>query len=264
VRYVLALGFLAVVTLAACGDDDDPDEPAGPTVSATSDETTADVHWSYEGDTGPANWASLSDEFAACAEGVEQSPVAIETTELEPEDIPDPQLNWPVADVELVNNGHTVQANLPDGMTSDLNGRTYQLLQFHWHRPSEHSVDGRQFDLEMHFVHSDTSGELAVLGVLLEGGDGAPVLDALLAEPPAEGVAVVVPEVNLRELLPEDLSTYLYAGSLTTPPCSEGVAWHLLTTPGSVSEEQVETFPFENNARPVQPLHGRAVSADED
>jgi carbonic anhydrase len=179
-------------------------------------------------------------------------------------DIADPVLNWQAGDLELINNGHTIQANVPEGSQSELNGQTYDLIQFHWHRPSEHTVDGDPFAMELHFVHADASGNLAVLGVLLKEGDANPLYDILWEGQPEEGEANTLSDVDFSRLLPGDLTTYVYAGSLTTPPCSEGVAWNVLETPAGISAEQVRAFLYDGNARLVQPVNDRSVEVDED
>ena len=261
---VCASILVCALMLAACGGDDDPAGASGtPTPTAGEQEDEHEVHWGYEGETGAGNWAELSDAFAVCEAGVEQSPIDIESAGAEGEDIADPVLDWQTGDIEIINNGHTIQANVPEGSTSEFDGQTYNLLQFHWHRPSEHTVDGDPFAMELHFVHADASGSLAVLGVLIEEGDGSPLYDTLWEQQPAEGESSTLEDIDFSQLLPGDLATYVYPGSLTTPPCSEGVNWNVLRRPVSISTEQAEGFLYDGNARPVQPVNDRSVVADE-
>lgn len=260
----LALILVFALLLAACGGDDDSSgAPTTPTPTASEQEDEHEVHWGYDGETGAGNWAELSDGFAICEAGAEQSPIDIESAAAAMEDIAGPVLDWQTGDIEIINNGHTIQANVPEGSTSEFDDKAYHLLQFHWHRPSEHTVDGDPFAMELHFVHADASGNLAVLGVLIEEGDGNPLYDALWEQQPADGESRILEGVDFSQLLPDDLSTYVYAGSLTTPPCSEGVAWNVLRDLASVSTEQVEAFLYDGNARPVQPVNDRVVLADE-
>jgi carbonic anhydrase len=271
-RSMLAALLLCAVLLPACGADDDGSSGDSSTPALTTEERESDdhedeegeAHWGYAGDIGPAHWGSLSEEFAACEAGVEQSPIDIEPTDVEGTDIADPVLNWQAGDLELINNGHTIQANVPEGSQSELNGQTYDLIQFHWHRPSEHTVDGDPFAMELHFVHADATGNLAVLGVLLKEGDANPLYDILWEGQPEEGEARRLSDVDFSGLLPGDLTTYVYAGSLTTPPCSEGVAWNVLETPAGISAEQVRAFLFDGNARLVQPVNDRSVEVGQD
>lgn len=269
-RWLVVVFLVCALLLPACGDDD---SSAASSASApateertpdTSEGEEAEVHWGYEGDIGPANWASLSQEFAICEAGVEQSPIDIESVDTEAADIIDPALSWQAADLEIINNGHTIQANVPKGSTSELDGQTYDLIQFHWHRPSEHTVDGEPFAMELHFVHASVEGNLAVLAVLLEKSDANSLYDTLWEHLPEAGETNLLSDVDFSRLLPDDLTTYVYAGSLTTPPCSEGVAWNIFATPAGISAEQMEAFPYDGNARPTQPLNDRSVKLDED
>lgn len=224
------------------------------------------LHWEYEGEEGPENWGELADEFVLCGAGTAQSPIDVTgETELNLSDI---HFDYNESALNIFNNGHTIQVNVDDGSTISYNGITYNLLQFHFHHPSEHTVDGVAADMEMHFVHIDpNSGNLAVVGVMLVAGEEASdsyaaVFDHLPAEvgePEAMGNTV-----DVASLLPENLLFTTYNGSLTTPPCSEIVRWLVLDTPMTLSSEQIETFAaiHEMNARPVQPLNGRDLLGD--
>ncbi len=260
--------LVCALLLAACRDaDESASEAATPTSTAhepgSDEHEEGAVHWGYEADTGAENWASLSEEFATCEAGVEQSPIDIESADAEGKDISDPVLNWQTSDLEIINNGHTIQANVAAGSTSELDGQIYNLLQFHWHRPSEHTVDGDPFAMELHLVHSNASGNLAVLGVLLEEGTGSPLYNTLWEQQSEVGESNTLTGIDFSGLLPDDLTTYVYAGSLTTPPCSEGVTWNVLESPANISPGQVEGFLYDGNARPAPPVNERTVEIDE-
>ena len=221
-------------------------------------------HWGYEGAHGPEHWGSLDPGFAACSEGTRQSP--IDLAEAEPGDLPDIAFDYAPSAISIGNNGHTIQVDYQPGSGIVLEGTRYGLRQFHFHHPSEHTVEGGSFPLEMHLVHSAADGALAVVGVLFEEGPPnealGPVWERLPAEP---GPTAVVPGmVDAAALLPQRKTTWRYAGSLTTPPCTEGVSWLVMTEPLTVSAEQVGAFTaiFPGNARPVQPRHGRRLQSD--
>ena len=162
----------------------------------------------------------------------------------------------------MVNNGHTIQADVANGGVIEVDGVPYTLVQFHFHAPSEHTVGGKRFAMETHFVHKSAKGELAVIGVLHEAGDAnealAPLWSAL---PNTTEEKKPLAKFDLASVLPADRSMYRYAGSLTTPPCTEGVRWQLLQSPTSVSDAQVKAFNaiIKPDARPIQPQKARDV-----
>jgi carbonic anhydrase len=224
-----------------------------------------DVHWTYEGESGPAAWGAINPEWAACSEGVQQSPINLTGADLS--DLADPVLSYQPVALQLLNNGHTVQAAIAAGNTLEVDGVTYEMLQFHLHSPSEHSVDGALTPLEIHFVHQSQDGVLAVLGVMVQEGAFNPAYEAVMSSLPASEGETVAPEgvlIDITGLLPAERTTYRYQGSLTTPPCSEGVQWMVLTTPVEMSAEQIAAFsalyPVSN--RPVQPLNERTLIRD--
>ena len=213
---------------------------------------------------GPANWGALSPDYALCADGSAQSPIDIRGAHAL--NLVDIEFHYGESANNIFNNGHTIQVDVDPGSHIIYNGITYDLLQFHFHAPSEHTIAGERAPMEIHFVHQDpNSGNLAVVGILLTEGDDdsdayAAVFDHLPAqvgEPEAQG-----DPLDLAGLLPERHGYYSYQGSLTTPPCSEIVRWLLLDTPVALSAEQMAAFSaiYDGNARPVQPL-GRAGSA---
>jgi len=220
-----------------------------------------EAHWSYEGATGPAKWGDLDAADKACAIGSQQSPIDIDRTVHA--QLPELKLNWAKSADTIVNNGHTIQLNSADGSTLAFGDGKYQLVQFHFHRPSEHTIAGKQFPMEAHFVHRADSGGLAVVGVLMAEGQANEAFRRIVKTMPAtEGPAVKAdPHIDPNALLPRKLSYYRYSGSLTTPPCSEIVEWLLLTAPIHVAAADVETFAklYPMNARPVQKDNRRFV-----
>ncbi len=226
----------------------------------------ADVHWGYDGDEGPAYWGALSPDFALCADGSAQSPIDIR--EASPLDLVDIEFHYRETENAIVNNGHTIQVDVAAGSVIVYNGISYELLQFHFHAPSEHSIDGEAAPMEIHFVHRDpNSGALAVVGVMLTEGEGdneayVPVFDAMPADV-GEAQAMSAP-LALEALLPQTRAYYTYQGSLTTPPCSEIVRWLLLDTPVELSAAQIAAYTeiYAGNARPVQPLGKRDLLRD--
>ncbi len=218
-------------------------------------------HWSYEGETGPEKWGELSTDFEACKIGENQSPIDI--TGASAADLPALQLNYNPTNYEIVNNGHTIQVNLKDAGKLVIGEDSYSLLQFHFHHPSEEAVDGERFPLVAHFVHKADDGELAVIGLLFSEGDKNALLSSVFANMPGEAKATVDGEgtLNPSEILGSELGYYTFTGSLTTPPCSEGVRWIVLKSPTTVGGEQLAAFKklFPMNARPIQPLNDREI-----
>jgi len=220
--------------------------------------------WSYSGATGPEHWGDLSPEFAACKDGKRQSPIDI----VHPQMVQLPAIHvasHPVP-LHLVNNGHTIMQAYPhdSGNTMMVDGQEYELQQFHFHLPSEEAIDGMHYEMVAHLVYANKQGQLAVIGVLVKKGKANPVISTLWSHLPqsagqeSQSDAVVV---NLVHLLPAKRTYYTYPGSLTTPPCTEGVTFYILDTPMEFSEAQIAKFAaiYPDNARPVQPLNGRTV-----
>lgn len=223
------------------------------------------VHWTYEGEEGPEHWGDLSQDYALCSTGREQSPINL--TNAEASDLQDIIFEYKSSAVKILNNGHTVQVNYDTGSFIAINGTRYQLIQFHFHVPSEHSVEGELKAMEMHLVHKADDESLAVVGVMINIGAEneafASVWDNLPAEESPE-TTIAGATVDAASLLPDTLTYYTYPGSLTTPPCSEKVTWLVLTTPIEMSAEQIEAFEaiVELNNRPVQPLNERDLQED--
>jgi len=219
-------------------------------------------HWSYEGSQGPKNWDKLDPAYATCAAGHAQSPIDIQHAK--PAELPPLGFDYRSVPLNIINNGHTIQVNYGPGSTLIVGDKTYALKQFHFHHPSEESIDGRGFDLVAHLVHDDGSGHLAVVAVLFKTGPLNTLLETVWQNIPAQtGKAADVPSVslNVTDLLPADHGYYAFAGSLTTPPCSEGVTWYVLKNQATLSADQLAAFAklYPRNARPIQPAYGRAV-----
>jgi len=220
------------------------------------------AHWGYAGEAGPEHWGDLSHEFTTCKDGRSQSPIDIAGAK--EADSPGIEFSYSDAPLEILNNGHAIQANYADGSHITVNGEEFELLQFHFHGPSEDTVDGKHYDMQAHLVHKNKSGGLAVVGVFLTKGKENDFIKALWAHmPEEEGVKNSVPEVmiNAKSLLPEDGTYYSFSGSLTTPPCTEGVKWMVMKQPVEVSEAQIKEFSsvIHMNARPTQPINDRVI-----
>ena len=217
-------------------------------------------HWAYEGEMGPDKWGSA---FPVCGTGQAQSPVDIHGPfEKAAHPI---KLNYKPTPLKVLNNGHTIQATVGPGSTLTVNNVAYELLQFHFHRPSEERIDGKPSAMVAHFVHKSAAGKLAVVGILLSEGKENPVVRSIWANAPqheAPEVAVAGAEINPASMLPERLEYYSFEGSLTTPPCTEGVTFYIVKAATDISRAQIDAFPFKANARPVQPLNGRKVSVN--
>jgi carbonic anhydrase len=236
------------------------------TSSAAVAQTQPD--WSYLGKTGPVFWSRLSPAYKACSTGHEQSPVDIRNARLNPALQPI-QFHYLAGPVTLENNGHTVEVHVDPGSYIVVDGVRYNLIQFHFHHPSEHTIKGRLADMEIHFVHRSADGKLAVLAVLLNEGMGYP--NATLATlwehlPTQAGKSEKITDmVDPAGLLPADRGYWTYTGSLTSPPCTEGVSWFVFEQPMSISRSQYNAFSalYQRNTRPTQDLHGRKIQANE-
>jgi carbonic anhydrase len=234
------------------------DLAAGPTAAAAA------PRWSYFGADGPDRWGALSNAFVTCASGAQQSP--IDLSRAAARDLVNPQPAYQPSQGRIVDDGHTVLVDLEAGSSLLLDGVPYALVQLHFHSPSEHTVDGHSYAVELHLVHQAQNGALAVVGVLMAGGAENPALAPLIdAIPSREGR-----EVRLREpfdpsgLLPADRRAYRYAGSLTTPPCTEGIGWVVMATPIPASGQQIAALAraLEGNSRPLQARGDRELLLD--
>jgi carbonic anhydrase len=222
-----------------------------------------EVHWSYIGAGAPQEWGNLKPEYEACAKGQRQSPIDIKDgARLELQPI---VFDYKPSPLRIVDNGHTVQVNYAEGSSITVAGERFELEQFHFHKPAEERIDGRAFDMVAHLVHRNLDGRLAVVAVLFEAREQAhPFLRTLWPHLPLEPGREVLPKdasIDVNALLPEVRTYFTYIGSLTTPPCSEGVLWLVLKTPVEIAPEQVAVFGklYSMNARPLQPARGRLI-----
>jgi carbonic anhydrase len=213
--------------------------------------------WGYDGAIAPELWGSLDPEWAVCDSGMEQSPIDI------PADAPTTggiEIDYTASDARWVDTGYTLQADFEPGNTLTLDGEEFALVQFHFHAQSENTLAGEYAPMEVHFVHANAARELAVVGVMLEEGEHNPAYAALFDRVPAKPKSpVTVLGLDLENLLPESRTAYRFMGSLTTPPCSEGVHWNVLDEPVELSAEQIRAYTdlHPNNYRPVQPWNDR-------
>ncbi len=222
----------------------------------------AAVHWGYGEDAGPLKWGDLKSEYFMCKEGKNQSPINI-TSAYEVEKKP-LKINHKAGGEEVIFNGHAVQVNYKAGSSIDVDGHVFELKQFHFHNPSENTIDGKSFPMEAHFVHADKDGNLAVLGLMFVEGEAnaelAKLIEVLPKKAGEKNKLKTVADSN--GLLPKEKDYYRFTGSLTTPPCSEGVIWAVFKKPVSASKEQLEAIASvlgHANNRPTQPINARII-----
>ena len=247
-----------VTTLAACGDSSSTSSTSSTSRNASNVEE-APVKWSYKGDTGPTKWGTLSPAYAAC-NGTSQTPINI----VDPKSAtsPDPVINYSKGSVDEFNNGHSVEAKAAAGNSITVDGTKSELLQMHYHAKSEHTINGNYSPAEVHFVHKSNAGVLTVIGVMLEKGSTSnaawePFVDAINTP---EGTKKTT-TFDWPAMLPTSLQSIRYSGSLTTPPCTQGVKWLVMKEPVTLSQAQIDaiTAVYSDNYRPVQPVNGRTV-----
>jgi carbonic anhydrase len=221
----------------------------------------ARIPWSYEGASGPDKWGQLKPEFSQCTNGTRQSPIDIRdgiSVQLDPV-----QFDYKSSSFGVIDTGRTVQVNVAPGNTIEVMGRKYELVRFDFQRPSEERIDGRQFDMGVHLVHKDAQGRTAVVAVLLDRGAEQPVIQSVWNNLPLEQGEELAAKagIDLTQLLPSDRRYFTYMGSMTTPPCKEGVLWMVMKSPVAISSEQLAVFSrlYKMNARPIQSASGRLI-----
>jgi len=223
-----------------------------------------ETQWTHEGKSGPDHWGELSTSFSACKWGTQQSPINLVKSVVQ--ELPAVSFHYQPSEIRILNNGHTIQINYDAGSYLETNGKRYDLLQFHFHSPSEHTIDGQLFPAELHLVHKSVDGQLAVVGVILQEGEDNKALEIVWKHLPAKEAPEksVGEQVNALDFLPDDQTTFRYIGSLTMPPCTEGVGWFVMATPVYISAQQLAAFRaiFNSNNRPVQALQNHQVVTD--
>lgn len=249
-RTIFITTILAVVA-SSCGND--------PGINIPEDCTG--IAWHYEGKSGPEEWQFLCVGYAECG-GTTQSPINI----IQPATSSGSgnlSLNYVSSTTDIVNNGHTIQFNYNSGSTMQWRGQAWELLQFHMHTASEHTINGASYPMEAHFVHKNQAGELAVIGILFESGQASAFFNPFMSTlPTTKGQTVKTPTTyTVKDVFPASLGHYQYDGSLTTPPCSKGVNWIVLRQTMTASAAQITQFKtiMKQNNRPVQSLNGRQV-----
>jgi len=267
-RINMPTAMAAVVVLSFFVAGCDKTKPAPTTSSPAPSQVEPKPKWDYSTERGPEQWGELSSDYVLAAIGRSQSPIDIVTKDVITADLPLLEFDTHPASLKVLNNGHSVEFIAPGGSTLNYRGQTYKLTQYHFHAPSEHTIDGKHADVEVHFVHSDGAGQLAVVAVLYEEGDeDHPSFLVLNDQAPTKaGEEKVFPEtrIDVKGYFPSSAKQhkyFMYDGSLTTPPASEGVRWFICTETVSVSRRQIDIVKklyFHNN-RPVQPAHARLV-----
>ena len=267
-----------VVMLIGCTlkESDTSESSSSPESSREISASARPVHWGYEGEDGPGNWASLSPVYALCGNGQHQSPINIVKSDAKGGAVW--KLDYKTTSLriahnehmeDIIDNGHTIQITVDEGSTFAFNDKVYELKQFHFHTPSEHTIDGQHAPMEMHMVHQSEDGSLAVVGVLFqEGKEPNKNFEKIIANlPDAKGESKHITDTNLelQVHLPADNYAYHYTGSLTTPPCSEDVQWLVLRDPVYLAADQINAFSSRigPNNRPTQSLNDRHVKVDD-
>jgi len=224
------------------------------------------ANWAYEGKDGPLNWGKLDPAYAACSKGKEQSPIDIRGAHLN-KSLPPIEFHYIAGSMTLTNTGHTVQVTPPAGSYIVVGGTRYDLVQFHFHHPGEEAVKGKLPDMTLHLVHKSADGKYAVIAVRLNEGDPNAVLAALWQHLPKKTGETdkLTDEMSPAGLLPADRGYWTYTGSLTAPPCTEGVRWFVFEQEVDISRAQLRAFGalYKVNSRLIQDTHGRKIEASE-
>ncbi len=263
---LMVYSLLSVIPLGAYADDISEKITKTPEVaSRSSHDKRLQSHWNYRGIEGPEHWGMLSKEYTTCEKGNRQSPIDITMAD-HGDHHQELVFHYQTSQLHETNNGHTIQVSHLSGCRVDLNNRKYKLRQFHFHAPSEHHIEGKAFPMEMHLVHQDNDNHILVIAVMMETDATQPVLSKLwkwLPEQREKEVSIPL-ELSLTDVLPTNTHHYTYSGSLTTPPCTEGVQWIVLKEPMHVTKQDVDQFVhiIGHNARPIQPLRNRPINED--
>ncbi|OTQ32231.1 carbonic anhydrase [Gilliamella apicola] len=229
-------------------------------LSCVAEEHTS--HWGYKGQEKPENWGKLSPEYSTCENGKNQSPINIDhVLKTQHENL---TFSFETGKQEIVNNGHTIQVNVTGNNQLILDEQIFTLQQFHFHTPSENTIKGKHYPMEAHFVYKNKAGELTVVALMFNNGEANPEIAKAWQQMPAEvnNKIILDKAVDINTLFPKKLDYYRFSGSLTTPPCTEGVRWIVLEQAVTASDEQIQKFHstmHHDNNRPVQPLNGRVI-----
>ena len=229
-------------------------------LSCVAEEHTS--HWGYKGQEKPENWGKLSPEYSTCENGKNQSPINIDhVLKTQHENL---TFSFETDKQEIVNNGHTIQVNVTGNNQLILDEQIFTLQQFHFHTPSENTIKGKHYPMEAHFVYKNKAGELTVVALMFNNGEANPEIAKAWQQMPAEvnNKIILDKAVDINTLFPKKLDYYRFSGSLTTPPCTEGVRWIVLEQAVTASDEQIQKFHstmHHDNNRPVQPLNGRVI-----
>ena len=229
-------------------------------LSCVAEEHTS--HWGYKGQEKPENWGKLSPEYSTCENGKNQSPINIDhVLKTQHENL---TFSFETGKQEIVNNGHTIQVNVTGNNQLILDEQIFTLQQFHFHTPSENTIKGKHYPMEAHFVYKNKAGELTVVALMFNNGEANPEIAKAWQQMPAEvnNKIILDKTVDINTLFPKKLDYYRFSGSLTTPPCTEGVRWIVLEQAVTASDEQIQKFHstmHHDNNRPVQPLNGRVI-----
>ncbi len=220
--------------------------------------------WGYVGKDDPKDWAKLDPSYSACGSGKAQSPIDLRIKRIKTADLPALQPDYKQVTLSLTNDGHSIQVSYPAGSTLKVGGKAYTLKEIDFHHPSETHENGKALPMEAHLLHADANGKLAIVSILFDLEKPNPLIDVLLRHTPTEqgkSVTVSAAAITAADLLPASLGYYTYTGSLTTPPCTEGVTWYVLKGHRTISKEQVDAFVklYRKNARPQQALNEREV-----
>ncbi len=259
----VALTLLLLSTGCSQSSEGLQKEPPKPAKEVTQHLQHQTKHWGYKGEVAPEHWGELNSEFHMCSEGKQQTPIDVVPTKDSP--LPHLKLSYTKGAKDIINNGHAVQVNMLKGNTLTIDGYPYALKQFHFHTPSENHINGKSYPMEAHFVHATPNGNLAVISVVFEEGSANPALNRMIKTFPLgknQPKEVDLPSEYINVLLPADTAYYKFMGSLTTPPCTEGVKWFVLKKPITASKAQLEAMHQEigqENNRPIQPTNGRLI-----
>lgn len=276
-QYILVLVLILFGACTSSKKESKEEDHKSTTANQVNTKSARPVHWGYEGEDGPSHWGKLDPVYSTCGDGQHQSPVNITTSQVG-EGIHfnlnyKPFTSFHIAHnehmEEIIDNGHTIQITVKEGSEITIEGKTYELKQFHFHTPSEHTVDGKHYPMEMHMVHQSTDQSLAVVSVMFVESDMPNEnFEKIIAHiPDSKGDARHVDntDLDIKATLPTQISAYHYIGSLTTPPCSENVQWLVLKDNVSLTARQISAFSsrIAKNNRPVQALNDRKITMDD-